>query len=503
MNSQAAYDELITKSREESLLGSCTSLLGWDEQTHMPRGGVEHRGNQMALLAGLHHEKATDPRIGELLETLEVSGELGEPKSVAAVNVREIRRMYNRLTRLPRSLVEQIARTTSLAQQEWIDARQASDYARFRPWLEQIVTLKRQEAEFLEPEGDLYDALLDEHEPGAKTQEITSVFDALQRELAPLVEAISNSPIRPDVSILHREYPLDRQRVFGEAVAAAVGFDFECGRLDPTAHPFCTKIGPGDCRITTRFSLHDFSESFFGILHEVGHGLYEQGLDRAHYGTPMGDAVSLGVHESQSRLWENAVGRSRSFWTHAFPLAQRIFHEALHDVSLDAFHFAVNEVEPGNNRVRADEVTYNLHILARFELEQALLNGDLKAYELPGAWDEKYRRYLGVTPKDDAEGCLQDIHWSAGLFGYFPTYTLGNLFAAQLFAKACADLGDLNEPFARGDFAGLLGWLREKVHRQGHRYPSALLIAHATGAPPDHRPLVNALRSKYGKLYQL
>jgi carboxypeptidase Taq len=503
LNAKAAYDELIRAAREESLLASCTALLGWDEQTYMPKGGVSHRGNQMALLAGLHHQKATDPRIGELLEVLEASDVLGDSNSAASVNVREVRRTYNRLTRLPRSLVEEIARTTSVAQQEWIAAREQSDSARFRPWLEQIVTLKRREAECLATDGELYDALLDEHEPGAKTREIAVVFEALRRELVPLIEAIAGSSVRPDVSILHRAYPIDRQRAFGEAVAAAVGFDFERGRLDTTAHPFCTKIGPGDCRITTRFSLNDFSESFFGILHEVGHGLYEQGLDPDHSGTPMGDVVSLGMHESQSRLWENVVGRSRSFWSHFFPLAKRTFPGVLDGVSLDPFHFAVNHVERGCNRVRADEVTYNLHILVRFELEQALLNGDLPAADLPGAWNETYRRYLGVNPANDAEGCLQDIHWSGGLFGYFPTYTLGNLFAAQLFAKASAELGDLSEPFARGEFRGLLGWLRERIHREGHRYPSAQLIAHVTGLPPDHRPLVNALRQKYAALYQL
>src|SRR6185312_7195965 len=306
---------------------------------------------------------------------------------------------------------------------------------------------------------------------------------------------------RPDGSILRRDFPVDRQRMFGEAVAAGVGFDFERGRLDTTAHPFCTRIGPGDCRITTRFRTDGFGDAFFGILHEVGHGLYDQGLDPGHHGTPMGEAVSLGVHESQSRLWENAVGRSRPFWEHNFPLARRFFPDALRDVSLDSFHFAVNQVERSLNRVEADEVTYNLHVLARFELEQALLSGDLSAADLPGAWNEKYQRYLGLTPKNDAEGCLQDIHWSEGLIGYFPTYTLGNLFAAQLFAQATKDLGDLDAAFARGEFTGLLQWLRNRVHRQGHRYRSARLIAVVTGSPPDHRPLVQGLTQKYGALY--
>ncbi len=503
MNTEATYEELVRRSHEVAVLASCASLLSWDEQTYMPRGGGEHRGNQLALLAGLHHEKATDPKIGALLEALEASDLIAQRDTPAAVNVREIRRTYDRLTRLPRSLVEELARATSTGQQAWVVARRDRDFARFRPHLELIVALKRQEAECL-GYGDLaYDALLDEYEPGARARELASLFDALRQDLVPLVAAIAEARRKPDQTILHREYPLDRQRVFGEIMAAAVGFDFRRGRLDTTEHPFCSGIGPGDCRITTRFDPHNFGEAFFGILHEVGHGLYDQGLDPEHYGTPMGEAVSLGVHESQSRLWENAVGRSRSFWNYAFPLARQIFHEALSDVSLDAFHFAVNHVEPSLNRVRADEVTYNLHILVRFELEQALLSGDLQAADVPAAWNEKYQAYLGITPDNDAEGCLQDIHWSAGLIGYFPTYSLGNVYAAQLFERANQDLGDLDVAFARGEFLGLLGWLRDKVHRHGHRYRPSELVEHVTGGPPDHRPLIRAIRKKYTELYAL
>jgi carboxypeptidase Taq len=501
MTAQAAYDELAERSRERFLLASCSALLGWDEQTYMPKGGAEHRGRQMALLAGLHHEKATDPRIGELLAEVEGSDLARAPTSPAAVNVREWRRQYDRQTKLPRALVEELAKTTSLAQQEWIAARRASDFPRFRPWLDTIVTLKRREAECLGFEEDAYDALLDEYEPGARSRDLASLFEALRQELVSLAAAISGAGRKPDISILQRDYPVDRQRIFGEVMAAAVGFDFQRGRLDITAHPFCTGIGPGDCRLTTRYDPQDFGDAFFSILHEVGHGLYEQGLDPAHAGTPMGEAVSLGVHESQSRLWENAVGRSLPFWRHAFPTARRIFHEALADVSLDAFHFAVNHVEPSLIRVQADEVTYNLHILIRFTIERSLLSGDLPVADVPGAWAERYREDLGIAPKNDAEGCLQDIHWSAGLIGYFPTYTLGNLYAAQFFAKAREELGDLDAAFARGEFADLLGWLRQRIHQQGQRYRPAALVEHATGSKPDHRPLLQALRRKYGELY--
>jgi carboxypeptidase Taq len=315
------------------------------------------------------------------------------------------------------------------------------------------------------------------------------------------VAAIAGSTRGPKPSALEGDYPPDRQKIFGEMVASAIGFDFERGRLDTTAHPFCTGIGPGDTRITTRFDPRDFSGAFFGILHEVGHGLYEQGLDPDRHGEPMGEAVSLGVHESQSRLWENAVGRSKAFWEHWLPLARRFFREPLHAIPLDEFHAAINRVEPSLIRVEADEVTYNLHILIRFELERALIGGDLAVADLPEAWTSRYREYLGITPPDDARGCLQDIHWAAGLVGYFPTYTLGNLYAAQLREAADADLGDLEPAFARGDFAGLLGWLRDKIHRNGRRYRAADLIRLATGSTLDHRPLVRSLRQKYGPIY--
>jgi carboxypeptidase Taq len=501
MRAEVAYAELVRRTREEALLASCAELLAWDEDTHMPPAGVEHRAAQLALLAGLVHERATDPRLGDLLAEVEGSALVADPESAEAVNVREVRRAYDRQTRLPRELVEELARTTSLAEQVWAEARRAADFRRFRPWLEKIIRLKRREAASLALTPDPYDALLDGYEPGARADDLAMLFDALRRELVPLANAFAHAPRRPDTAVLRRAYPVGRQRAFGEAVAAAVGFDFRRGRLDTTTHPFFSPLGPGDCRITTRFAEHDFSGGLFAILHEVGHGLYEQGLPAEHHGTPLGEVSSLGLHESQARLWENAVGHSRAFWQHFFPAARAAFPEVLADVPLDDFHFAVNAVEPSLVRVGADEVTYNIHVLIRFGLERALLAGDLSAADLPGAWAEAYRHHLGVAPRDDAEGCLQDGHWAAGMFGYFPTYTLGNVFAAQLFARAREDLGDLDGAFARGDFGGLLEWLREKVYRQGGRYPARRLIEQVTGSPPDHRALVDGLRRKYGELY--
>jgi carboxypeptidase Taq len=503
MRVESAYEELVRLARDESLLASCEALLEWDELTQMPPGGVEQRSRQRALLAGLLHVQATDPRRGELLAAIEGSELCADPESPQAANVRELRRVFERRCRLPRRLAEELARVTSLAQQEWVSAREQSDFARFQPWLEQIVRLKREEAACLDVGEEAYDALLDGYEPGARSAELEGLFARLRAELVPIADAIQGASRRPRTALLQRDFPIDRQRAFGEEVAAAIGFDFERGRLDVSAHPFSTSIGPGDSRITTRFDAHDFCDGFFAILHEVGHALYDQGLDPQWRGTPAGEPASLGMHESQSRLWENRVGLSRGFWEHFYPRAQAVFRSALRDVSLDDFHFAIHAVAPSLIRVDADEVTYGLHILARFEIERALVRGDLAVPDLPGAWRESYRRHLGIEPANDAEGCLQDGHWAEGLIGYFPTYALGDMIGAQLYAAAAAGLGDLDAQIAAGEFGGLRGWLREHVHRRGGRLAARQLVERATGRPPEPGPLVDALRSKYGELYGL
>ena len=498
---QDAYAELIRRSSEIALLESCLSLLGWDHKTYMPPKGSAHRAEQLALLAGMIHQRVTDPKVGEMLSVMEASNLVRDTAAPSAVNVREIRRTYDRETKVPEALVTELARTCTQAEDVWVEARKQSNFALFQPWLEKVIGLKRQEAQALSNGGKLYDALLDEYEPGETSAHLAGVFAELRDALVPLVQAIGASGRRPDLSILEREYPVPAQEAFGRAAAAAIGFDFEAGRLDVTTHPFCSGIGPGDTRLTTRYNVHDFVDAFFGVLHETGHGLYDQGMDPAHYGTPMGSFVSLGIHESQSRLWENLVGRSHAFWEHFYLRAQAQFPGALGDVGLDAFHFAINDVRPSFIRTEADEVTYNLHVLLRFELEQALIGGDLKVTELPGAWNETLQRALGLTPPDDRRGCLQDIHWSGGAFGYFPTYTLGNLYAAQFFAQARRDLGDLEAMFRRGEYRPLLEWLRAKIHREGQRYRAGDLVKVVTGEPLNHRYLLDHLRGKFGPLY--
>src|SRR5438132_6024740 len=445
MNKDKAYQELIRRVKEYNLLASCGSVLAWDERTYMPRKGSAHRAEQIALVARTTHEMATAPEIGRLLEAVEDSELVKDKESAAAVNLREIRRSYDRAVKLPKELVEELARVTTRAQQVWQEARQANQFSVFQPWLEKIVKLKRQEAQAIGYKEAPYDALLDEYEPGATTAEITRAFAALREDLVPLVAAITSSGRKSPRDVLEREYPIDVQAKFGQATAAALGFDFDSGRLDVTTQPFCSGFGPGDTRITTRYNPRFFDEAFFGILHEAGHGIYDQGLDPEHYGTPLGSAVSLGIHESQSRMWENQVGRSRPFWEHFFPQAKQLFNSALRDVSIDDFVFAINDVRPSFIRVEADEATYNMHIILRFEMEQALISGDLKPADVPGAWNEKFKKSFNLTPPSDALGCLQDIHWSMGGIGYFPTYTLGNLYAAQFMEQASKDLGDLDD----------------------------------------------------------
>lgn len=499
-NAQELLDDLVSRLKSTAVLASCSALLGWDEQTYLPPGGAGHRADQLGLLAGIAHQRSTDPKIGELLSQLE-SAKAFTADSVEGALLREARRDYDRKTKLPQRLVEELSRTTTLSQQAWVAARKKKDFAEFRPWLEKVVALKREEADVLAAGREKYDALLDDYEPGATSESVAASFATLRKELVTLLEAVKGSGVAPDASIVTRSYPVEAQRAFGRAAAAAIGFDFDRGRLDEAAHPFCSGVGPGDCRLTTRYDERHFPGAFFGTLHEAGHGLYEQGLPADRFGTPLGEACSLGVHESQSRTWENFVGRSRAFWTHFFPQARAAFPAALADVDSDAFYRAVNDVRPSFIRVEADEITYNLHIMLRFELERPLIAGDLAPADVPGAWDDAFERDFGLRPSNPSEGSLQDIHWSAGLVGYFPTYALGNMYGAQLFEKARADLGDLDAMFARGEFAPLKGWLVENVHRHGRRYRPAELIERVTGRAPSPVPLVRHLRGKYGEIY--
>jgi carboxypeptidase Taq len=497
------FDELCDHARQSAILETIESVLGWDERTYMPEAAGAYRAEQMTFISGQIHRRKTDPRLAELIAQLATSDQAKDPHSDAGTTIRQLRREYDKRVKLPQKLVEELTRAAVLGQQAWVKARQNDDFASFAPHAEHLYHLKRQQAECFGYEKNPYDALLDDYEPGATTDDVARVLHELRQELVPLVQSIMASGKKAPVEIVSREYPAAAQEAFGKAAAAAIGFDFQRGRLDVTHHPFCSGVGPHDCRITTRYDERYFNSAFFGILHEAGHGIYDQGLRTDLFGLPPGMFVSLGIHESQSRMWENLVGRSRAFWRHFFPQLAAAFPAATDRVRPDDFFWAVNHVEPSLIRVEADEATYNLHIIVRFELEQALLSGDLAVTDLPGAWREKYRQYLGIVPPNDADGCLQDVHWSAGLIGYFPTYSLGNLYAAQFFERADRDLGGLEAQFARGEFLPLRQWLTQQIHLRGQCYSASELVQQITGQPLSHAPLIRHLRGKLGPLYGL
>jgi carboxypeptidase Taq len=500
---QATYENLCAHFREVAVLSSTQSLLAWDERTKLPPAGGEYRAEQMSYLAGLIHQRETAREVGEWLAELADSPLSADPHSDTGADVVNLRRDYERKTKLPQALVEELARLAVLGQQVWAEARKANDFARFQPILERTVELKRQEAAAIGYDGVPYDALLDEYEPEAKTKEVQRVLAGLRDQLVPLVAEIAASSRRPNMEPLKRHFPIHLQEELSRRATEVIGYDFSAGRIDVTDHPFCTTLGPRDVRLTTRYDERFLPGALFSTLHEAGHGMYEQGLPAERYGLPTGQAVSLGIHESQSRMWENLVGRSRAFWEHFFPIAQAAFPSALGGVQLDDLYFAINDVRPSLIRTEADEATYNLHILVRFELEQALLLDDLRVADLPAAWREKYQKYLGIEPPNDADGVLQDVHWSSGAIGYFPTYTLGNLYAAQLFEQAWRELGDLHAMFRRGEFQPLHEWLRTKIHSQGRRYPAAELALRITSVPLSHDALMRHLRDKFGPLYDL
>lgn len=496
------FQKLVAYTRETSLLQATADALEWDERTGMPQAAGDFRADQATLIRGMVHRRKTDAAVGEWLDALSDWDQAADPHSDIGATVQRMHEDFRRDCRLPQRLVESLARATVRGQQQWDAARGADNFALFLPSLQEILSLKREAAAALVVEGQTpYDALLDEYEPAARASELGQVFANLRRELVQLIGELRDAPRQPQLSILQREYAIDAQRKLSVLAAEAVGFDFARGRLDETSHPFCTNLGPDDCRILTRYERHWLPGGLYGTLHEAGHGMYDQGLRSDWYGLPPGTFVSLGIHESQSRMWENLVGRSRAFWEFFFPRLREHFPGVVDDVSLDDFHHAINAVRPSLIRVEADEATYNLHIIVRFELEQQLLDGSLAPKDLPAAWNDRYAADIGIAPPSDADGVLQDVHWSAGLVGYFPTYTLGNLYAAQLFEAAGNELGDLDPMFAAGDFVPLLDWLRRHIHRQGRCFTPAELIERATGRPPESAPLIRSMRQRYAPLY--
>jgi carboxypeptidase Taq len=484
-------------------LESAAAVLSWDQQTYMPPGGAAGRAEQLATLARMSHELFTAGGTYSLIE--QAAGEIGgvDADTDDAALLRVTYRDFDRAVKLPAELVAELARTRTLAQEAWTKARAANDYPAFAPWLEKLIELTRRTAECWGYQDRLYDALVEGYEPGTTTAQVAAMYADLKPGLVSLVQAIVERGRPIDDAVLHREYPVPRQREFSERLVRDLGYDFERGRQDDTTHPFCTTFSVGDVRITTRFDPRFLSQGLLASVHEAGHAIYEQGSPAELDRTPLRGGASMGVHESQSRLWENLVGRSRPFWQHFFPLLRETFPEALADSSADAFVRALCKVTPSLIRVEADEVTYNLHVLLRFELENDLLEGRLSVADAPAAWNAKMQEYLGLTPPTDAEGILQDIHWSIGIMGYFPTYSIGNLLAAQLWEAATGEIPEIPAQLSRGEFAPLLGWLREKIHRHGRKYLPNELIERATGKPLQSGPFLRYLTGKYTEIYGL
>jgi carboxypeptidase Taq len=491
-----AYQSLRERTRELALVDGAAALLSWDEETYMPRKGLAYRADQLAFLGSWTHRQFTAPEVGDWIKQCEDAGFVAE--SDEAANVREWRRSYDRQTRLPAELVAEFNRASTLARDAWAEARRRSEFPLFQPHLEKLLELSRRMAEHWGYEQTPYDALLEGNERGARAEPLRQLFRTLAPALVELLGAAQERSASIPADRLAGHYPIAAQQAFNREVATAFGFDFEAGRIDTTTHPFCSGLGPGDTRLTTRYSESDFTESLYSVLHEVGHGLYDQGLPAEHHGTPLGSAVSMGIHESQSRLWENHVGRSAAFWEHWHPRA-RVHFPALRQFTPAEITAAVNRVAPSFIRVEADQVTYDLHILLRFELELRLVEGRLAVRDLPGVWNEEFRKLFGLKVPDDARGCLQDIHWSLGAFGYFPTYTLGNLNAAQLMRRATADLPELTPQLREGRYQSLLGWLQEKVHCQGQRHAPSELMRRATGEATEAGHHLACLREKFGR----
>ena len=497
MAKQTAEQTLMSLWGEIRDLEGAGEVLAWDQETQMPPAGVEGRASALSTLAGVTHARLTSP---ELRDAIDGCAAVAEPGSVLAAQVREANRRVDRAALVPAELTKELAMAQSRGLAAWQAARKESDFRLFEPQLTHMIKLKREEAAAVAPGGNAYEALMDEFEPGSRVAQLEPLFEQLCERLSQLVAAVADSGKVIDESPAKGTFPAAAQLAFARSVAEEMGFDFRAGRIDASTHPFCSGFNRNDVRLTWRHAEDDFRPALYGIMHEAGHGLYEQGLPEVWERTPIGGAVSLGFHESQSRLWENLVGRSRAFWSWALPHFKHAFPGAA-ALTVDELWPALHTVKPSYIRVEADQATYNLHVAVRFQLEKALFCDGLDAKDLPAAWDDAYERLLGIRPRNQAEGVLQDIHWAMGAFGYFHTYTLGNLICAQLFEAAPAELGDLDELIGRGEFSRLLGWLRERIHTQGSRYTADELVERATGRPLTSDAFLTAITRNVGQVY--
>lgn len=496
-----ALARLKAVAEEVAALQSALAVMSWDQETYMPPGGAEERAKQMATLARLAHEKWTSDEVGQLLEDARTEVHGADPDSYEALYVHNAARQYEKARKLPARLAAELKQAAALALEAWRAAKETADFSRFAPHLERLVALNIEQAERLGYTQERYDALLDLYEPEMPTQAVADVFARLKEELVPLVAAVAQRP-QVDDSPLRGRFDRQAQWELGMDALRAIGFDLNRGRQDVSAHPFTISFSRSDVRITTRVKEEDWTSALFSTLHEAGHGMHAQGIPADVDGTPLMWRMSLGISESQSRLWENVVGRSKAFWEYFLPRLHQRFPQ-LAPFGLDAVYRAVNKVERSLIRTEADELTYNLHIFVRFDLERELIAQRLPVADLPEAWNAKMKEYVGVVPDSDSSGVLQDIHWSQGAFGYFPTYTLGNLLSVQFFDQAVQENPEIPDLIRRGEFDALRIWTNERIHRYGAMYPPMEIVRRVTGRGLDSRPYLNYLRAKYGEIYGL
>ncbi len=495
-------NQLKTLLAEIANLNAANAILNWDQLVNMPGGAAEDRGEQIATLENIAHAKATSDELGRLLDDLAGETQHMASESDEVCLIRSAKRNYDKQTKVPAEFVTEMARVSTVAQSVWEKAKNKSDFGLFRPHLERLVELRQQYADFFKPWDHVYDPLLDDFEPGMKTAEVQTIFNALRPKQVELIKAISQAR-KVDQSFLFLDYPEDGQLAFGEMVISKFGYDWNHGRQDKSAHPFTTSFGLNDVRITTRFNKNYLPTAMFGTMHECGHALYELGIDKKFNRSPLADGASMAVHESQSRLWENMIGRSKPFWNHFFPKLQEFFPSQLGNIDANTFYKGVNAVEPSLIRVEADEATYNLHIMLRLEMEIALMEGSLKVKDAPEVWNTKFKEYLGIVPPNDAQGILQDVHWSFGGFGYFPTYALGNLVSAQLWECMNEDIPELEEQVEKAQFSEILGWLRKNLHVYGAKFEPQILVKKVTGSFITPEPYMRYLESKFKSIYSL
>lgn len=503
MSRTTAYQKLLTHLRELYFLEKTAGLLIWDQQTYLPPGASEERAEQLAVLSVLIHKKFVSKTTQKLLQKAKEEVGSNDPDSTPERLLELVSHELQESQKLPSAFIGELSQITSLAHDQWARARAQNDFSIFAPSLEKIVALCRRQAEYLGYTEHPYDALVNQYERGMTTAQLTKFFASLEKPLHSLLLRVQNSQKSINSDVLHKNFPLKKQEQFALWIIDKLGFDLGRGRQDISAHPFQITLGSSDIRLTTRYDENFLNPALFGLIHEAGHGMYEQNVSTDLIGTVLAGGTSLGIHESQSRLWENVIARSEKFWHWAYPQLKETFPQELADTSEREFYEAINAVAPSFIRVEADEVTYNLHILLRFELEKRLIEGSLSVADLPEAWNHRFTELFGVTPPTLAEGVLQDVHWSGGSFGYFATYSLGTVLSAQFFAQACEEVPQISESIAQGNFAPLKHWLTENIHQHGRKFTGKELIKRVTGNDLQTKPYIEYLEKKFGEIYSL